>query len=197
MTEAPAQLDPGYSRALQVCLALNLAMVLVEGCAGAIIGSAALLADAIDFVEETAVFALALAAVGWSRRDRGTAGLIQAIAMGLVGLAAVGQIIDRLVNGGAPAPRPLALVALLALAVNFYGASRLAPYRKGDASMRGVWLSMRNDATLNLLTLFAAALITVTHAGWPDIVAGVVIAAVNLWAARGVFVAAVAERRAA
>jgi Co/Zn/Cd efflux system component len=182
--------------ALRVCLVLSLLMVLIEGGVGALIGSGALLADAVHFVADAAAPALALTAIGWSARERGTAKLMQAFAMALVGLAAVGEIVDRLANGGSPPPKIMALVALAALAVNFYCASRLVGYRRGDPSRRGIWLSARNVMTLNLLTLFAAALITVVNAGWPDAAVGGVIALVNLWAAGRVLQAGLAERRA-
>jgi cobalt-zinc-cadmium efflux system protein len=189
-------LDPADAAALRASVVLSLVMVLVEGGVGALIGSAALLADAVHFVADAAAPALVLTAIGWSPRERGTAKLMQAFAMALVGLAAVGEAVDRLVNGGSPAPKLMALVALAALAVNFYCASRLVGYRKGDPSRRGIWLSARNAITLNLLTLFAAALITVVNAGWPDAAVGAVIALINLWAAGRVFQAGMAERRA-
>ena len=196
MSDTPDHADPAHRRTLAICLALNMVMMVVEGGTGAVIGSAALLADAIRFVDAAAVLALALATAGWTARDRANAGLAQAIAMGLVGLAAIGEIADRVVGGGAPTPRPMAVVALAAMTVNFYCASRAASIHGGDTSPRAVWRSIRNTANLNMLTLFAAAVITVNHAGWPDIAAGVAIVAVNLWAVRGVFLSAAAVRRA-
>ena len=49
--------------------------------------------------------------------------------------------------------------------------------------MRSIWLSTRNDVILNALTIAAAALVAMTMTAWPDIVAGLIIAGVNLWAA--------------
>src|SRR3546814_13477125 len=77
----------------------------------------------------------------------------------------------------------MAVTAAAALAVNVFGVSRLAPFKRGDASMRSIWLSTRNDAILNALTIVAAGAVALTATGWPDIAAGVVIAAINLRAA--------------
>ena len=197
MTETPpaaAHLDPAYRRALLVCAALNLAMFFGEGAAGLWIGSAALLADAVDFIEDAAVLGLAVAAIGWSVRARANAGLAQSAAMALVGFGAVAQIVRRLAEGGAPAAEPLGGVALLALAVNLYCAARLVRFRRGDSSMRAIWLSAKNDAVLNLLTVAAAMAIAATGSGWPDILAGALIAAINLYAAWEVAAAALRER---
>src|ERR1700738_421413 len=50
-----AHLDPAYRTALAVCAILNIAMFFIEGTVGVWIGSAALFADAGDFLEDAAV----------------------------------------------------------------------------------------------------------------------------------------------
>ncbi|MEJ0093757.1 MAG: cation transporter [Methylocella sp.] len=179
----PAHLDPAYRRALRLGAALNLAMLFIEGGIGFAVGSAALLADAADFLEDASIYGLAVVAIGWSPRWRGWAAGAQGFAMAGVGVAALAQIVRRLFEGGAPPSSAIAATALLALAVNVFCAWQLARFRGGDASMRSIWLSTRNDAILNALTIFAAALIAATGSGWPDIAAGALIAAINLWAA--------------
>jgi hypothetical protein len=79
-------LDPAYQTALITCALLNLAMLFIEGSAGLWVGSAALLADAGDFLEDAAVLGLALVAIGWSIRARALAGLLQGLAMAGVGV---------------------------------------------------------------------------------------------------------------
>lgn len=189
-------LDPAYRRALTLSAVLNLAMFLIEGAVGLIIGSAALIADAADFLEDFGLYSLGALAVQWGARQRARAGLATGLAMGAVGLVAVWQVIDRLLAGGAPAPAPMGITALAALVVNVFCASRLIRFRTGDASMRGIWLSTRNDAILNALTIIAALAVRATGTGWPDVAAGCVIATVNLWAARGVIAEARTEHAA-
>jgi Co/Zn/Cd efflux system component len=53
----------------------------------------------------------------------------------------------------------MAITAAAALAVNIYCASRLVRWKRGDASMRSIWLSTRNDAILNAATILAAGLV--------------------------------------
>ncbi len=97
-----------------------------------------------------------------------------------VGIAAIVQIVRRILEGGAPASMLMGGVATLALIVNGYCAYRLLRFRGGDASMRAIWLSTRNDAMLNVLTIVAAVFIAITGSGWPNIIAGAIIASVNL-----------------
>jgi Co/Zn/Cd efflux system component len=193
MDKKSKHLDPTYQTALIICAALNLAMLFIEGSAGLWIGSAALMADAGDFLEGAAVLGLAFVAIGWSVRARATAGLLQGFAMAGVGIGAIVQIVRRILEGGAPSPAVIGGVAALALAVNGYCAYRLIRFRGGDASMRAIWLSTRNDAMLNVLTVVAAVFIAITRSGWPDIIAGAIIAAVNLWGAIEVISAATGE----
>ena len=180
--DQPSHLDLGYRRALIVSAALNGAMFFVEGGVGLWIGSSALLADAMDFLEDAGIYSLAVVALAWLPRSRAKAGVVMSLAMFAVGVVAVWQIVERLLHGGAPPPVPMGATAFAALAVNVFCAWRIAPWKRGDASMRSVWLSTRNDAILNMVTIVAAGAVALTATAWPDLAAGVLIAALNLWA---------------
>jgi len=170
-------------------------MFFIEGAVGLWIGSAALFADAGDFLEDAAVLTFAFVAIDWSARKRATAGVVQGMAMAGVGVGAIVQIVLRILHGGAPSPAPMGGVAALALIVNGYCAYRLIRFRSGDASMRAIWLSTRNDAMMNVLTVIAAVFIVITGTGWPDIIAGAIIATVNLVGSVGIMSAATGEIR--
>jgi Co/Zn/Cd efflux system component len=191
--EQPKHLDPAYRNVLVISALLNLAMLFIEGSVSLWIGSAALLADAGDFLEDTVVLGLAFIAIGWPVRARATAGLAQGLAMAGVGIGAIAQIVRRILEGGAPSPALMGSVAALALSVNGYCAYRLTRFRGGDASMRAIWLSTRNDAMLNILTVLAAGFIAITRSGWPDTIAGAIIASANLWSSIEVIRAAIGE----
>lgn len=195
--DAPLHRDPKYRRILLEAALLNGAMFFAEGAMGLWIGSAALVADAVDFLEDTGIYLLGVAAVGWSMRNRARAGFVMGLLMFAVGLVALGQVFVRLWYGGVPSSLGMSLTAAVALAVNVTVATRLMRYRSGDSSMRSIWLSTRNDAILNGLTILAGVLVATQAAAWPDIAAGLIIAGVNLWAAREILRAALGEMRAA
>jgi Co/Zn/Cd efflux system component len=132
----PKHLDPAYQTALIICAILNLAMLFIEGSAGLWTGSAALLADAGDFLEDAIVIILAFAAIGWSVRARAAAGLVQGFAMAGVGIGAIVQIVVRILEGGAPSPAAIGGVAALALSVNGYFAFVAATLRCVQSGFR-------------------------------------------------------------
>ena len=46
----------------------------------------------------------------------------------------------------------------------------LYAFRDGDANLRSVWLCSRNDAIGNLAVMLAAAGVSGTGSGWPDLI---------------------------
>jgi Co/Zn/Cd efflux system component len=98
-----------------------------------------------------------------------------------------------------PAPVPLTLTGLGALAVNLSCARMLARFRHHAGSLtKAAFLSARNDAIANV-AIIAAGIITATlwQTAWPDLIVGVGIALMNADAAREIWNAAHDEHRAA
>src|SRR4051812_41655340 len=79
-----------YRRVLWVALAINLAMFLTEVVAGLTAGSASLQADALDFLADSANYAISLFVVGMSLRYRAGASLVKGATMGVFGLWVIG-----------------------------------------------------------------------------------------------------------
>jgi len=97
-----------------------------------------------------------------------------------------------------PAPVPLTLAGLGALAINLYCAFRLARFRTHSGSLtRAAFLSARNDALANVAIIAAGVITAVTLSALHDLIVGLGIFALNLDAARQVYSAAHHERRAA
>jgi len=69
--------SPEFRRALWLVIILNGVMFGVEIIAGAVAGSKALQADALDFLGDTATYALSLYVIGMSLRVRANAALIK------------------------------------------------------------------------------------------------------------------------
>ncbi len=97
-----------------------------------------------------------------------------------------------------PAPAPVLLAGAGALAVNVACAALLARHRaRGGSLARAAFLSARNDVAGNLAVIAAGGLTAAWPSAWPDLAAGLGIAALNAGAAREVWTAARAERREA
>jgi Co/Zn/Cd efflux system component len=176
-----------YRKALGIAAALNL----VGGALYA--NSIALMADAIDFLEDSITYVLAIALIGLGHRARAVFGALTAFLMFVPGVWIGWKTIDQLYYGLPPDPLPMGAVGLLALAVNLYCAFLLLPHRKGDSAHQGVWLSTRNDAIANIAIVLAAVVTAFTGTVWPDVVVGLGIAVLNLYAALLIALLAVKE----
>jgi Co/Zn/Cd efflux system component len=177
------QPDGRYRRALWVALVLNGGMFLTETMAGLAAGSAALQADAVDFLSDAANYGIGLSALGLALVWRARAALVKGVSMGLLGLWVAGNVLWHAVMGTLPAAEVMGVVGVLALLVNGGVAFLLYRYRGGDSNMRSVWICSRNDALGNVAVMLAALGVFGTGTGWPDIIVASVMAVLSLWGA--------------
>ncbi|HEY4973826.1 MAG TPA: hypothetical protein VII41_09475, partial [Steroidobacteraceae bacterium] len=77
--------NPALQRAVRWAVALNLGYFAIEFTVARRIGSVALFADSIDFLEDTALNALILAALGWQPHRRAQLGTLLAAILLLPG----------------------------------------------------------------------------------------------------------------
>lgn len=191
--------DPALRRALIVVALLNLAWFGVEFAVALAIGSVALFADSVDFLEDASVNLLILLALGWSVRRRAALGMALAALLLVPAIATLWTAWSQFGQPAVPNPLALSLAGLGALAINLACALLLARVRRSGGSLsRAAFLSARNDALANI-AIMAAGVVTATvwRSAWPDLIVGLGIAALNADAARHVWRAARAERRAA
>jgi Co/Zn/Cd efflux system component len=184
-------------RALGWAAALNLLYFVVEFAIAARIGSVALFADSIDFLEDTALNTLILVALRWQPRRRAQLGFVLAAVLLLPAAATLWTAWHKWLLPLSPSPLGLLLTALGALAVNMTCALLLAGVRHAGGNLsRAAFLSARNDLWANLAILAAAGLTFAWHSAWPDLAVGLGILAMSLGAAREVWRRARAEQRA-
>jgi len=167
----------------------NLAYFGVEFAVAMDIGSASLLADSADFLEDASVNLLIFFAMAWSAKSRARAGMAMSLILLAPALAFLWTAWHKLLNPLPPAPFALSLAGLGALAVNMSCAYLLAAYRHAGGSLtRAAFLSARNDAFANI-AIIAAGLATafLWRSAWPDLIVGFAIAAMNLDAAKEVW----------
>ena len=182
-----------YRSALWIAAALNAGMFFVEGVGGLHAGSAALLADAMDFLEDTGTYALTLFMLDKPLRWRAMAGLAKGVAEGAMGAGVLWLVAAHVATGTPPEPVTMGAIGTLALAANLGCALLLMRCRHGDSNLRSAWLASRNDAFANIAVLAAAGGVFATATVWPDVAAGTGIAAVNLTAAYGIVKQALGE----
>jgi Co/Zn/Cd efflux system component len=172
--------DPRWRRILWFALFANLAMFVVEMAAGALSGSRALQADALDFLGDGANYAISLGVAGMALSWRARTALVKGMTILGFGLAILAAAIWGMVYGAAPEPWAMTGIGTLALAVNVVVTLLLFRYRSGDANMRSVWICSRNDAINNLLVIGAGFTVLATGSAWPDLIVALVMAALGI-----------------
>ncbi|GAB3622151.1 cation diffusion facilitator family transporter [Mariniluteicoccus endophyticus] len=177
---------------------LNGAAMALEMVVAVAIGSVSLFADAVDFSEDTAVNLLIFLALGWSLARRALAGKAMAVIICIPAVAAVWQAVTKFSHPDAPDVWWLIATAGAAAVVNSVCAWLLARFRHEAGSMsKAAFLAARNDVVANLAIIVMGVVTVFWRSGWPDIVLGLLIVALNLTAAKEVWEAAEEEALAA
>lgn len=167
-------------RILVVVLAINAVMFVAEFSAGLIAGSTALLADSVDMLGDALVYGLSIYAI--SRGDRWKAGA--ALAKGLFilvfGIAILVDVALKVNSSVPPSSTLMMIFGGIALIANLVCLRLLWRFRAQDVNMASTFECSRNDVISNVGVLLAAVAVAGTASPWPDIVVGVVIAAIFL-----------------
>lgn len=187
-----------FQRAVLFVALANLVYFAVEFAVAVWINSVSLFADSVDFLEDASVNGLILLALAWNAKARARVGMGLAFILLAPGLATLWTAWKQFSGGLPPAPVPLTLAALGALAVNLSCAFMLASHKHRAGSLsKAAFLSARNDAFANIAMLIAGGLTFVLQSIWPDLIVGLGVAALNADAARKVWQAAKGEHDAA
>lgn len=191
--------DPSRLRRIVLVVALlNLAYFFVEFTVALTSGSVSLLADSVDFLEDTAINVLIFVALGWPLARRAVMG--KAMALVILGPAAVAawEAVQRFADPVAPNVVPVVLASIGAIAINTTCALLLVSVRTHGGSLsRAAFLSARNDVLVNVAIIAMAVVTAWTASGWPDLVLGSVIILLALHAAYEVWEVSEEERLAA
>jgi len=188
-----------FGRAFGLAIFLNLSFVTIEGIAGIVGNSMALLADAGHNLSDVLGLALAWAAHLLSRRPptrRFTYGLqgssiLAALANAILLMVACGAIaweaVRRLADPPAVMGTTMMIVAAIGILINGATALLFARGRKGDLNIRGAFLHMLADALVSAGVVLAGLLIVGTGWEWIDPVTSLVIVAIIMLGTWGLF----------
>lgn len=175
-----------HSRVLWTVLAINAVMFVVEGAAGLLAHSTALLADALDMLGDAMVYGFSLFVLHRTPRWQAGAALAKGVFMLLFGLGVLAEAAWKTFYPVLPHAPTMGLVGALALAANLACFYLLYRHRGDNLNLRSTWLCSRNDLFANTGVLLAAAASHALLSRWPDIAVGVAIAGLFLHSAYGV-----------
>lgn len=169
-----------WRRVLWVALLLNAAMFMIEIGAGLAAGSSALQANSLDFLGDTANFAISLGVAGMAPGWRARAALLKGVSLLALGFWVAGNTTWHAYAGTLPKAEVMGAVGFAALVVNGAVAVMLYRFSRGDANMRSAWICSRNDAVGNGAVMLAAAGVFGTGRGWPDLIVASIMAVLAL-----------------
>lgn len=176
---APDQ-DNGWRRVLWIALAINAGMFAVEMAAGVAAHSAALKADAIDFLGDSANYAISLGVAGLALQWRARAALFKGLSLLLLGVWVLASTVWMAIADTLPRAETMGLIGVMALVANLVCAAMLWRHREGEANRRSVWICSRNDAIGNLAVVAAALGVFGTGTAWPDLAVAAILAGLGV-----------------
>jgi len=172
--------DPRWRRAVWIALIINATMFGVEIFAGVTAHSAALKADALDFLGDSANYAISLGVAGMVLTWRARAAMLKGATLFALGVWVIGSTGYAAFAGTLPQAETMGIIGGLALAANVAVAFILYRFRGGEANMRSVWICSRNDAIGNVAVVAAAFGVFGTGSGWPDLIVAAILATLGI-----------------
>lgn len=175
---APGHAENRQRRTLLIVLVLNALLFAGLGIGGVLADSSALLANAVDNASDSVVYLISFLAVGralaWKRRAARISGV-------LLLLFAAGVLIDagrRWWFGAEPIGWTMIGLAVIAAAVNLICLQLLRRLDGDDVNLRAAETFSFNDFASNGGIIVAGGLVLWLGQFWPDLVVGVLVAAV-------------------
>lgn len=175
-----AELQTRQGRVLWIALAINAILFVVEFSVGWLSRSTSLLADSLDMLGDSLVYAFSIWVLTRSNELRARAALGKGYLQLGFGLLVLGQAAWKLSTGLDVDARAMGVMAVVALAGNAWCFSLLWHHRSDDLNMRSTFLCSRNDLVANTAVIAAALLVGWSGSGWPDVIVGLSIAALFL-----------------
>lgn len=170
-------------RLLWSVLLINFSLFILEIITGFISNSMGLVADSLDMLADTIVYALSLYAVGHlaarKKRIAALSGYFQA-GLAIFGLA---EVIRRFLGfENVPAFQTMIVISLFALAGNAASLYLLQKSKSKEAHMQASLIFTSNDVLVNIGVIVAGIAVYLTHSKIPDLIVGSI---VFLMVARG------------
>jgi len=178
--DAPQDDVTSESRTLWLLLVINLVMFVVEMVAGWMADSAGILADGADMFADSAVYGLALYAVGKDAKHKLSAARLAGLLQLVLALGVLGETGRRVWTGSYPDEIVMVGISLLALTANIACLLLLSQHRQGGVHMRASYIFSANDVLANLGVIATAALVAWTGSPIPDWVIGSLIGGIVL-----------------
>ena len=196
--ESEPQLDPGNvaeRRTLKWALGINFTQVLVAGAVGILAQSTGLLGAALDNLGDAAVYTVSLYAVGRTIVAKSRAARLSGVLLIVLAVALLIEVIRRFVAGSEPIGLAMIVTALANAATNVVSLRLLRSHRERGVHLKASWIFTTNDMIANLGIVVSGVAVMLFKSSLPDLVIGVLVAAIVLKGGRDILVEAREARR--
>jgi cation diffusion facilitator family transporter len=184
-----------HRNVLTIVLIMNALLFVIEAIAGLLAHSTALLADSLDMLGDTLVYAFSLYVLWRSAEWKAMAAILKGIVMAIFGVGVFAEAVYKIIAGIVPSAETMGIIGFLVLLGNGVCFLLLYRHRSDDLNMRSTWLCSRNDIIANLAVLIAAGTVAFFKSNWPDVLVGGLIALLFLQTALGVLIESFREFR--
>jgi cobalt-zinc-cadmium efflux system protein len=165
-------------RTLLIVLVLNFSLFVALGVGGVLADSSALLANALDNASDAAVYLISFLAVGraliWKTRAAGVSGVMLLIFAGVI----LVDVVRRMIVGAEPMGWTMMGLAVVAAVVNLICLELIRRQKSDDVNMKAAETFSFNDFASNGGILIAGGLVMWLDQSWPDLVVGLIVAAI-------------------
>lgn len=172
--------DHLQKKVLLIVLALNFLLFVVLGIGGLVANSSALLANAVDNGSDAVVYLLSFLAVGrsliWKLRAARTSGIMLLI----IAAAVLIDAVRRFIYGSDPGGWTMITLAIIAAVINLVCLELIRRQKSDDVNMKAAETFSFNDFASNGGILVAGGLVMWLNQSWPDLVVGIIVAAIAL-----------------
>ncbi|MES0875350.1 cation transporter [Sinimarinibacterium sp. HSW-8] len=165
-------------KTLRTVLAINLAQSLGGGVVGVLASSAGLIGAAVDNLADAGVYGLSLFAVGGSAARKARAARVSGAILILLSLLLVIEVLRRFFAGAEPIGPAMMAAAAINAGLNLVCLRLLRAHRGQGVHFDASWIFTSNDTLVNLGIVASGLLVMVLGSPIPDLVIGVVTAAV-------------------
>ncbi|GAA5507894.1 cation transporter [Novipirellula caenicola] len=165
-------------KTLRMVLAINAAMFVAEIVAGLLASSTGLIADSLDMLADANVYAISLYAVGRSSSIRHKAATASGVLQVVLGISVLIEVVRRFIGGGEPIGAAMMGMGFVALIANAICLKLISRHKHGDINFRASYIFSANDVIANIGVIVSGLLVLLLGSQIPDLIIGIVIAAV-------------------
>ena len=167
-------------KTLWMVLSINALMFVIEFGFGLWAQSTGLIADSLDMLADASVYGIGLYAVGKSAglkiKSARASGVVQII----LALWVLFEVLRKVLYGSEPMSSLMMAVGLIALVAHWICLTQIANHQDDGVHMRASYIFSKNDVIANLGVIVAGVLVGLTGTRYPDLVIGLIIAALVL-----------------